>query len=65
MIVRWSGEAQVNVSEMSNLNLSLTLVDVKLVYYVKELQSLFIYVAMKELFFSLTTLCLYSGSGSI
>ena len=31
MMVRWSGEVQVNVSGMSNLNLSLTLVDVKLV----------------------------------
>ena len=30
MMVRWSGEVQVNVSGMSNLNLSLTLV-VKLV----------------------------------
>ena len=30
-MVRWSGEVQVNVSGMSNLNLSLTLVDVKLV----------------------------------
>ena len=32
MIVRWSGEAQVNVRYTSNLNLSLTLVDVKLVF---------------------------------
>ena len=34
MMIRWSGEVQVNVSGMSgesNLNLSLTLVDVKLV----------------------------------
>ena len=31
MMVRWSGEVQVNVNGMSNLNLSLTLVDVKLV----------------------------------
>ena len=30
-MVRWSGEVQVNVSGMSSLNLSLTLVDVKLV----------------------------------
>ena len=30
-MVRWSGQVQVNVSGMSNLNLSLTLVDVKLV----------------------------------
>ena len=31
MMVRWSGEVQVNVIGMSNLNLSLTLVGVKLV----------------------------------
>ena len=30
-VVRWSGEVQVNVSGISNLNLSLTLVNVKLV----------------------------------
>ena len=34
MMVRWSGEVQVNVCGMSNLNLSLTLVDMKLVYFV-------------------------------
>ena len=32
-MVRWSGERQVNVRWMSNLNLSLTLVDVKLVFF--------------------------------
>ena len=50
-MVRWSGERQMNVSGMSgeqqvNLNLSLTLVDVKLVYMLILLTS-----------FSLVALC--------
>ena len=39
MMVRWSGEVQVSVKCTSNLNLSLTLVDVKLVSL--TLQTLF------------------------
>ena len=39
MKVRWSGEVQVNVSGMSNLNLSLTLVDVTLVFTLKQTET--------------------------